>query len=69
MVAATEQPVDRLCTACFTGRYPIELPPSAQLGKHVLETLPGLDVRSGSRDVEGVTTGVAGGAADALTRP
>ncbi len=70
MVAATHQPVDQLCTACFTGRYPIELPPSAQLGKHVLETLPGLDVRAGaSRDVEGVTTGVAGGAADALTRP
>ena len=26
MVAATEQPRDRLCTACFTGIYPIELP-------------------------------------------
>ena len=70
MVAATHQPADRLCTACFTGRYPIELPPSAQLGKHVLETLPGLDVRAGGgRDVEGVTTAVSGGAADALTRP
>ncbi|MGV8967851.1 MAG: amidophosphoribosyltransferase [Cellulomonas sp.] len=37
MVAATEQPVAQLCTACFTGSYPIELPPSATLGKHLLE--------------------------------
>jgi amidophosphoribosyltransferase len=74
MVAATRQPRERLCTACFTGRYPIELPPSEQLGKHLLETLPGLDVEgraapSISRDAEGVPTGVAGGAADALARP
>ena len=26
MVAATTQPADRLCTACFTGRYPVPLP-------------------------------------------
>ena len=70
MIAATEQPTSRLCTACFDGNYPIELPPSEQLGKHLLETLPGLDVeRAGSRDAEGVPTGVAGGAADALARP
>ena len=37
MVAATEQPAAPLCTACFTGTYPIELPPSAALGKHLLE--------------------------------
>ena len=37
MMAATEQPVAQLCTACFTGTYPIELPPSAVLGKHLLE--------------------------------
>jgi amidophosphoribosyltransferase len=37
MMAATEQPVAQLCTACFTGIYPIELPPSAVLGKHLLE--------------------------------
>ena len=37
MVAATEQPAAQLCTACFTGTYPIELPPSAALGKHLLE--------------------------------
>lgn len=35
MVAASEQPISRLCTACFTGEYPIPIPPA--LGKHVLE--------------------------------
>jgi amidophosphoribosyltransferase len=35
MVAATEQPRSRLCTACFTGDYPIAIP--EQVGKHVLE--------------------------------
>ena len=62
MIAATQQPRDRLCTACFTGRYPIDLPPEAQLGKHVLETLPGLDV-----PVPVASDGLF--AADALTRP
>ena len=62
MIAATHQPRDRLCTACFTGRYPIDLPPEAQLGKHVLETLPGLDV-----PVPVESDGLF--AADALTRP
>ncbi|MET4046563.1 MULTISPECIES: amidophosphoribosyltransferase [unclassified Rhodococcus (in: high G+C Gram-positive bacteria)] len=37
MVAASEQPESRLCTACFTGEYPIALPPDNALGKHVLE--------------------------------
>jgi amidophosphoribosyltransferase len=67
MVRATQQRPERLCTACFTGRYPIELPDSLYLGKHTLEQphLPGLDLT----DVEGVPTGLGGGAADALTRP
>ncbi|MBC7442429.1 MAG: amidophosphoribosyltransferase [Ramlibacter sp.] len=37
MIAATEQPPERLCTACFTGVYPIPLPDSAHLGKNLLE--------------------------------
>jgi amidophosphoribosyltransferase len=37
MVAATEQPASRLCTACFDGNYPIELPNEAALGKNVVE--------------------------------
>ncbi len=34
-VAASDQPYNRLCCACFDGRYPIELPDV--VGKHVLE--------------------------------
>jgi amidophosphoribosyltransferase len=63
MVAATEQQADSLCTACFTGTYPLELPDASRLGKNLFETLP-IDV-----DVDGVSLGVAGGAEDALTRP
>ncbi|WP_278264735.1 amidophosphoribosyltransferase [Nocardia sp. AG03] len=37
MIAATEQPASRLCTACFTGDYPIPLPQEAAIGKNVLE--------------------------------
>ncbi len=38
MVDATKQTTDTLCTACFTGTYPIELPDESLLGKHLLET-------------------------------
>ncbi|APF41370.1 amidophosphoribosyltransferase [Neomicrococcus aestuarii] len=37
MIAATQQPRERLCTACFTGKYPIELPNKDRLGKDLLE--------------------------------
>ena len=37
LIAATEQPANRLCTACFTGQYPIPLGESDALGKHILE--------------------------------
>jgi amidophosphoribosyltransferase len=37
MVAATDQPASRLCTACFDGKYPIELPSETMLGKNVVE--------------------------------
>jgi amidophosphoribosyltransferase len=36
MIAATEQPKSRLCSACFDGEYPIALPEDA-IGKNVLE--------------------------------
>ncbi|WP_372728940.1 amidophosphoribosyltransferase [Nocardioides sp.] len=45
MVEATGQPQPTLCTACFTGEYPIELPDESLLGKHLLEaslSSPGL---------------------------
>jgi amidophosphoribosyltransferase len=86
MVASTGQPRDRLCTACFSGVYPIELPERDRLGKSLFELplevngeasgdasapLPGPECAGTGpgRDVDGVTTGVAGGAADALARP
>ncbi|WP_313544157.1 amidophosphoribosyltransferase [Leifsonia aquatica] len=37
MIGATEQPRELLCTACFTGKYPIELPDAHHLGKNLLE--------------------------------
>ena len=37
MIAATEQPRSSLCTACFTGNYPIELPEAHLMGKNLLE--------------------------------
>ena len=38
MVEATGQPADRLCAACFTGVYPVELPDESLLGKNLLES-------------------------------
>jgi amidophosphoribosyltransferase len=37
MIAATEQPRSSLCTACFTGRYPIPIPEAQLVGKNLLE--------------------------------
>jgi amidophosphoribosyltransferase len=39
MIAATEQPASRLCSACFDGNYPIELPGESALGKNVIEEM------------------------------
>ncbi|WP_329053964.1 amidophosphoribosyltransferase [Amycolatopsis sp. NBC_01488] len=63
LVAAAEQPKSRLCTACFSGEYPIPLPEDALIGKHLLESLD---------SVNGAATPVspAGyGAEDAVRRP
>ncbi|HJT04224.1 MAG TPA: amidophosphoribosyltransferase, partial [Pseudonocardiaceae bacterium] len=53
LIAASEQPASRLCTACFDGRYPIPLPAGESIGKHLLE-------------LDGVERGIAGDAAPAL---
>jgi len=37
MVSASGQAESTLCTACFTGSYPIELPTADRLGKNLLE--------------------------------
>jgi amidophosphoribosyltransferase len=71
MIGATNQAPDQLCSACFTGRYPIELPEDGHIGKHVLETLP-LTVHTGhdrSVDVDGVALGVGVGGGNALQHP
>ncbi|MCA0293038.1 MAG: amidophosphoribosyltransferase [Actinobacteria bacterium] len=44
MIAATSQAPDQLCTACFTGSYPVELPDEERLGKGLLEYQLPLDV-------------------------
>lgn len=39
LVGATTVASDRLCKACFDGKYPIDLPPEDQIGKFVLESI------------------------------
>jgi amidophosphoribosyltransferase len=79
LIGASEQPKNRLCRACFDGKYPIPLPVDELMGKHVLEglgTASGLGVSSpvphdaepASGDAEPVHS-VSLGAADALQRP
>ena len=66
MVSATEQPSSLLCTACFTGRYPIELPPADRLGKNLLEQS---ELPLGAPE-DGLATLVAGvGGSSALEQP
>jgi amidophosphoribosyltransferase len=67
MVAASEQPRSRLCTACFDGEYPIALPDEARLGKHLLELSPVAASGAASGDPGPLSVGY--GAADALQRP
>jgi amidophosphoribosyltransferase len=75
LIAATEQPVNRLCTACFTGEYPIPLGESEVLGKHVLEAAARAAQPREQRSISGWTgqqagsATVPGGAEDALSRP
>lgn len=39
LVKATTIAENKLCTACFTGNYPIQIPTDLSAGKHVLETV------------------------------
>jgi amidophosphoribosyltransferase len=63
LVAATQQPADALCRACFDGHYPIPLPDEDVIGKHVLEGI--------ERSMHGPepVLPMSAGAADALSRP
>jgi amidophosphoribosyltransferase len=71
LVEATTVARDRLCTACFSGEYPIELPEPTQLGKHLLEDFESENaVIDAAQDVDGLSAIAAGaGAEDALSRP
>jgi amidophosphoribosyltransferase len=81
LIAATEQPANRLCAACFTGEYPIPLGESEVFGKHVLEgvgrtplpmAMPAVDRQrsvSGWTGRQAGSATVPGGAEDALSRP
>ncbi len=37
LVEATTLAQEKLCTACFTGEYPIQIPTDISAGKHLLE--------------------------------
>ncbi|RYZ28965.1 MAG: amidophosphoribosyltransferase, partial [Propionibacteriaceae bacterium] len=72
LVAATEQPKDQLCRACFDGIYPIELPLAERLGKSILEDGAKQEASNAAsrRGVDGLEAAVAGvGGGDALSRP
>ena len=67
MIDATSQPASRLCTACFTGSYPVPLPDAARLGKDSLEQ-PALPFEVGSlAGADGITTVLPADPAEALT--
>ena len=42
LVESTEQPVENLCTACFTGSYPVPIPQPDLLGRQVTDLSDGL---------------------------
>ena len=63
LVGASEQPRNRLCTACFTGDYPVAIP--EQVGKHVLEGI----ARSVANGAALPVHAASYGAEDALSRP
>ncbi|WP_188586513.1 amidophosphoribosyltransferase [Gordonia jinhuaensis] len=67
MIAATEQPAESLCAACFNGEYPIELPQETSMGKAVLETM--LKNAAGSESVLVETLAEADDNVSALRRP
>ncbi|MDO5739929.1 MAG: amidophosphoribosyltransferase [Ornithinimicrobium sp.] len=84
MIAATEQDRGTLCTACFSGNYPIELPSEGKLGKDVLELqFPDVEMASdvdrvargadtpdvATRDMDGVPITASAGGRAAVERP
>ena len=48
MGVATEQSASRLCSVCFDGNYPIELPRQTALGKDVIQRTLANAARTGA---------------------
>ncbi|MFC7486085.1 amidophosphoribosyltransferase [Knoellia sp. CPCC 206453] len=75
MIAATDQPREILCSACFTGTYPLEMPASERVGKGLLELEFPVEAGEsdasdvGTLDIDRVSVTAAGGAAEAVRRP
>ncbi|MBO0841034.1 MAG: amidophosphoribosyltransferase [Sciscionella sp.] len=74
LIAAAEQPRTRLCSACFSGVYPIAVPEEASAGKHLLEgTADGIgagrDIDPGAVGASSAAVPSGYGAEDALRRP
>src|SRR5262245_25468382 len=70
LVEATTVDESRLCTACFSGKYPIALPDPEELGKHLLEDFERSNVNESTPGADGLAVVVGGaGAEDALSRP
>ncbi|MBO3130044.1 amidophosphoribosyltransferase [Dermatophilus congolensis] len=72
MIAATEQEVSTLCTACFSGSYPIELPEPGDLGKSVLEQKglrPAIDAEADSGLLDAQLTEVRHGGTGRVVSP
>ena len=63
LTAASRQPADKLCRACFDGSYPIPIPKRDLAGKHVLEgsvrptRVPGSQMAGHRADHEHVASG------------
>ncbi|NHD16358.1 MULTISPECIES: amidophosphoribosyltransferase [Actinopolyspora] len=68
LVAASEQPRNRLCAACFDGQYPIPIPEEDRLGKHMLEDSDGARSEESSGAADPVFPS-GYGAEDAVGRP
>jgi amidophosphoribosyltransferase len=70
LIAATEQPANRLCSACFDGQYPIELPTDNVIGKHVLEGVArAAGAAPTTTDGGAVSVAASPGGSGALLRP
>jgi amidophosphoribosyltransferase len=69
LIAASEQPASRLCQACFTGEYPIDLPADNLIGKHVLEGVARAAGAAPATTDDAISLAASPGGAGALQRP